>query len=91
MKRIFLIACAAALLMPVAANAELQLWISYHFQGVESYEAGKYRDAQTLLTKAHTETDDEYRLAFTMDSAGTTHMQASLCYLDYLRFKQQGG
>lgn len=24
-------------------------------------------------------------------SAGTTHMQASLCYLDYLRFKQQGG
>jgi tetratricopeptide (TPR) repeat protein len=74
MKRFVLIACVAALLAPVAAHAELQLWISYHFQGVDAYEAGKYRDAEALLTKAHTETCDEYRLAFTMDSAGQTHM-----------------
>lgn len=74
MKRLFLFVCTAALLAPVAANAELQLWISYHFQGVDAYESGKYRDAADLLTKAHTETCDEYRLAFTMDSAGLTHM-----------------
>lgn len=74
MKRLVMFACAAALIMPVAANAELQLWISYHFQGVEANEDGKYADAKALLTKAHIETCDEYRLAFTMDSAGLTHM-----------------
>ncbi len=73
MKRFVLVACVA-LLVPMAANAELQLWISYHFQGVEAYESGKYRDAQALLTKAHTETCDDYRLAFTMDAAGLNHM-----------------
>lgn len=74
MTRLFLIACAAILIAPVAAKAELQLWISYHFQGVNAYDAGRYRDAQALLLKAHGETCDEYRQAFTMDAAGQTHM-----------------
>lgn len=74
MTRLILIVFAALLVLPVAATAELQLWISYHFQGVEAYDAGKYRDAQVLLLKAHGETCDEYRQAFTMDKAGQTHM-----------------
>ena len=64
--------CAGILCAP--AHAELQLWISYHYQGMDSYEAGKYRDAQTLLGKAHGETCCGYRQAFTMDGMGMTHM-----------------
>ena len=74
MKRFVLIACAAALLAPVAANAELQLWFPTTSRASTPTRRSKYRDARALLTKAHTETCNEYRLAFTMDSAGLTHM-----------------
>ena len=53
---------------------ELHLWISYHFQGIDTYEAGRYRDAETLFAEAEKETCDEHRLAFTLDGKGMTYL-----------------
>ncbi|HRK33952.1 MAG TPA: tetratricopeptide repeat protein [Candidatus Hydrogenedentes bacterium] len=74
MRNAFLFAIAAAVVAPVAVHADVQLWVSYYYQGVESYNAGKYRDAQALLNKAHTETCAAHRQAFTLDSMGMNHM-----------------
>lgn len=74
MYRTLIAVTGAAALLCMSAGAEVQLWISYYYQGVESYEAGNYRDAQDLLGKAHQETCDHHRQAFTLDSMGMTHM-----------------
>lgn len=70
--RVFVCAALAALVAWPAAAGELQLWISYHYQGVDTYEAGRYRDAETLFTQAEGETCEEFRLAFTLDGKGMT-------------------
>ena len=59
-----------ALLCSYQAGAELNLWISYHYEGVDAYEAGAFDDAETLLERAHDELDDDGRLAFTLDAMG---------------------
>jgi tetratricopeptide (TPR) repeat protein len=69
-----LVACLAlaGLVSWPAVAGEVQLWISYHYQGVDTYEAGRYRDAETLFTQAEGETCEEFRLAFTLDGKGMT-------------------
>lgn len=67
-----LLAVAAILSGTFTAVADLHLWISYHYQGVDSYESGKYRDAESLLADAKEETCDPYRAALTLDALGMT-------------------
>lgn len=56
------------------ASAERNLWISYHFAGLEAYDYGKYSAAHTLLTEAADEAalpkEPKYRLAATLDRLG---------------------
>ena len=61
-----------------AVAGELHLWISYHFQGIDTYEAGRYRDAETLFAEAEDETCEEHRLAFTLDGKGMTYLALGL-------------
>jgi len=68
-----ILAAIALVLGSAPAFAELNLWISYHFQGIESFDAGKYRDAEALLNKAESETCDAHRDAFTYDALGRTY------------------
>ncbi len=57
-------------LAPAASAGDLNLWISYHFTGMDSYRAGKYLDAETLLALAKAETCDDNREAFTLNGLG---------------------
>lgn len=68
-----LLGAAVIAMCSAPAYAELNLWISYHFQGIESFDAGKYHDAEKLLTKAELETCDAHRDAFTFDALGRTY------------------
>jgi len=65
---------AAGMVAWPAAAGELHLWISYHFQGIDTYEAGRYRDAENLFAEAEDETCEEHRLAFTLDGKGMTYL-----------------
>lgn len=56
-----------------AAAGDVTLWVSHHFQGTDSYEAGKYRDAEALFTQAEGDTCAEHRLAFTLDGKGMAY------------------
>ncbi len=73
-RRLLNVAALLGLCTWPAAAGNLNLWISYHFQGVDSYEAGRYGDAEVLLAKAETNTHAENRLAFTLDTKGMTYM-----------------
>lgn len=61
---------AGLALAPASFAGDLNLWISYHFTGMESYRAGKYLDAESLLKLAKPETCDDNREAFTLNGLG---------------------
>ena len=56
------------------APAELNLWVSYHFEGEAAYENADYTDAETLFMEANDEVKPGFRLALSYDKLGKTHM-----------------
>lgn len=56
------------------ATAELNLWISYHFAGQDSYGGGDYHQAERLLLAALSETRTRYRRASTLDTLGRVYL-----------------
>jgi tetratricopeptide (TPR) repeat protein len=67
----FLVAFSLSLaLVPASASAGLNLWVSYHFQGMSNYETGDYRDAEQLLRAALAEEQESHRRGATLDGLG---------------------
>lgn len=64
-----LLACGIA----PRANAELNLWVSQYYAGLDTYEAGEYQDAGILLQAALGETRLEHRRAETLDELGQVY------------------
>ncbi|MCC6142760.1 MAG: tetratricopeptide repeat protein [Candidatus Hydrogenedentes bacterium] len=55
------------------ASAELNLWISYQFMGQDAYDAGDYKQAETVLQAALAESQKKFRRAETLDSLGRVY------------------
>lgn len=74
----WVLAAAAMVLFAPGASAELNLWISYYYQGGENYLDGEYQDTDTLIKEAESEQccepDEAHRLAATLDTAGRNYM-----------------
>lgn len=76
MKRTLIVVAAAVLSLGLAvpAGAELNLWLTYHFAGVDAYRAGYYGDAEQLLQNALNVIDDSkdnaHRRAETLEYLG---------------------
>ncbi len=60
------------------AQAELNLWVSYYYQGQDNFRAGEYRDADTILQTAKAEycrdESEAHRLASNLDTLGLNCM-----------------
>lgn len=71
---------AAVCLWACGASAELNLWVAYHYAGVDSYESGAYDQASQLLQDALAETETKHRTASTLDCLGRVYFsQADYC------------
>lgn len=57
-------------LVSTASSAELNLWVSQHFQGMKNYKTGDYQDTEKLLLSALDEGEAAYRKGETLDSLG---------------------
>ncbi len=66
-------AVALGLMVSTAATAELNLWVSQYYGGLEAYEDGAYQDAGVLLQAALGETQTKHRRAVTLDELGQVH------------------
>jgi tetratricopeptide (TPR) repeat protein len=55
------------------AQAELNLWVSHHFQGMKNYNTGDYQDSEKMLLSALEETDAGHRRGETLDSLGRVY------------------
>lgn len=55
------------------ATAELNLWVSHHFQGMKNYNTGDYQDTEKLLVSALDEGEKAFRRAETLDSLGRVY------------------
>ncbi len=66
------LALFVALAAPMA-GAELNLWISYHFTGIEADDSGSYRDSEILLLQALEEDQPGFREAQTRDGLGQVY------------------
>lgn len=67
-----LVAAIATLFM-TASSAELNLWISQHFQGMKNYRTGDYQDSEKLLQAALQEGQPDYRKGETLDALGMVY------------------
>jgi tetratricopeptide (TPR) repeat protein len=89
------LAVAMALVPATAQAGELNLWISYYFQGTDSQEAGRYADADVLLNHGLEEVEAMWRKADTLDSLGLTYMalgryqEAEDCFQEALCIKEK--
>jgi tetratricopeptide (TPR) repeat protein len=72
---------AMALLFAGGAHAELNLWISHHFAGLDQYETGDYQDARIVLEAALDETGKRHR-------RGDTHNKLGQVYTALGEFEQ---
>ncbi len=94
--RIFcMLVALLALAVCLPASAELNLWISYHFAGLDASDDGGYRDAEVLLQAALAETKTKHRRAFTLDELGQVYTalgqldKGEQYYRDALRLKER--
>lgn len=71
----FMIAAATAALVLSAgsAQAELNLWISHHFAGMDQYNTGDFQDAKVVLEAALDETRTKHRKADTHNKLGQVY------------------
>ncbi|MBI2434409.1 MAG: tetratricopeptide repeat protein [Candidatus Hydrogenedentes bacterium] len=85
----------AVALVSTTATAELNLWISYHFQGMKNYRTGDYQDSEKLLVAALDETSAKFRRGDTLDALGQVYTalgvfeKAEQYYQDALNTKQK--
>lgn len=73
MRHVYVVGMMLAMMWATSAGAGLNLWISYHYAGLDSYEYGQYVDAGKLLSEAKAEVqpcEGGYRLASTLDRMG---------------------
>lgn len=66
-------ASLGVVLASATAAAELNLWVSYHFQGMKNYDTGDYRDAAQLLEAALNEEQEAHRRGATLDGLGQVY------------------
>lgn len=66
---------AAAVLITASgtAHAELNLWISHHFAGMDQYQTGDYQDARVVLEAALDETRTKHRRGDTHNKLGQVY------------------
>lgn len=69
---------ALFVLTPGSAHAELNLWVSYHFAGMDNYDAGEYQNAMVLYQEALDESDTggrrtKHRRADSLNGLGRVH------------------
>lgn len=97
MRKIVLIAAvtATALLGADKAQAELNLWVSFHFGGTDAYHDGEYQGAKVLLDRALDETRTSYRRGDTYERLGATYAalgqfeDAEQAFEEALRLKEK--
>lgn len=75
MKRLALLMAAALIAIP--ARAEIDLCISFTFEGEGALDAGAYADAEVLLAQALDVTTRDRRRARAYDALGRTHIATS--------------
>jgi len=89
-----LLTVCLALALPGVAAAELNLWISRHYAGISTFDAGQYREALGVLENGLKETKAKHRRAATLDQIGQVHAalgdfdQADSVYASALREKE---
>lgn len=77
------------------AEAELNLWVSFHFGGADAYHDGEYQGAKVLLNRALDETRTAYRRGDTYERLGATYVglgqfeDAERAFEEALRLKEQ--
>lgn len=76
-----LVAALAAFGVSSDATAELNLWVSYNFGGVDTYYDGEFVDSEKLLLQALDETTKKNRL-------GDTHERLGAVYAALGRFQE---
>ncbi|MCP4642859.1 MAG: tetratricopeptide repeat protein [bacterium] len=90
-----IVALMCAALCSAPAFAELNLWVSYHYAGEDSYSAADYADAEQLLLEAGPESRYDHRDAYALNALGMTYAArgsfdaAEKCYLCALRLLEK--
>ena len=89
------LALMIATLVSVGASAELNLYISHHFAGIDRDNVGSYQNAAVLLEAALAETRKSYRKGDTLDALGQVNTalgkfdRAEEFYGEALRIKKR--